>query len=244
MGTGYINVRHILPNCLSASGGEGGLKLIVDIEELNEINYRNIKLKIILYDDKGEKVEERFLSEEAKSSAFMNIANDGMAYEFLPTSFIESLGIAEGEKEAFFEVAYYLWNSCGLEFCNTWEAVYLFVKMLVEKYSLGDLVAIKEDIRNTFNYQLKTKKEVELQVGKLYRDWISKQKKKMFTRAGVNKDLRKLILERDNYTCQICGSKEELTIDHIIPFSKGGSNHPDNLQTLCKTCNIKKHAKF
>jgi len=205
---------------------------------------KNNKCKIIFFNDKWRKVEERFLSEEAKDSAFMNIANDGMAYELLPTGFIGSLGIAEGEKEAFFEVAYYLWNSCGLKFCNAWEDVYLFVKMLVEKYSLGALVAIKEDIRNTFNYQLKTKEEVELEVDKLYRNWIGKQKKKMFTRSGVNKDLRKFVLERDNSTCQICGSKKELTVDHIIPFSKGGSNHPDNLQTLCKTCNIKKHAKF
>ncbi len=205
---------------------------------------KNNRLKIIFYNDKGEKGEERFLSEEAKNLAFWMIANGGMAYELLPTSFIDSLGIPEGEKEAFFEVTYYLGNSCGLEFCNTWEDVYLFVKMLVEKYSLGALVAIKEDIRCTFNYQLKTKEEVELKVDKLYRNWISKQKKKIFTRGGVNKDLRKLVFERDNYACQICGSKEELTIDHIIPFSKGGSNNPDNLQTLCKTCNIKKHAKF
>lgn len=205
---------------------------------------KNNKLRIIFYNDKGEKFEERFLSEGAKNSAFMNIANDGMAYELLPTSFMASLGIAEGEKEAFFEVAYYLRNSCGLQFCNTWEDVYLFVKMLAEKYSLGALVAIKENIRHTSKYQLKTKEEVELEVDKLYRNWIGKQKKKMFTRGGVNKDLRTLVLERNNYTCQICGSKKELAVDHIIPFSKGGSNHPDNLQALCKTCNIKKHAKF
>lgn len=206
---------------------------------------KNNKLKIIFYNDKGEKVEEHFLSEEAKNSAFMSVENDGMAHELLPTSFIDSLGIVEGEKQAFFEVAYYIWNSCGLEFCNTWEDIYLFVKMLVEKYSLDALIAIKEDICTTFISQLKTtKEEVELGIDILYRKWISKQKKKMFKRSGINKDLRKLVLERDNYTCQLCGSKKELTIDHVIPFSKGGSNHPDNLQTLCKTCNIKKHAKF
>jgi 5-methylcytosine-specific restriction endonuclease McrA len=58
-----------------------------------------------------------------------------------------------------------------------------------------------------------------------------------------NKTLRKQVFERDNYTCQSCGVKENLTIDHIIPVSKGGSNHLDNLQTLCGSCNSKKGAK-
>jgi hypothetical protein len=65
-----------------------------------------------------------------------------------------------------------------------------------------------------------------------------------FVRAG----LWWSVLARDNWTCCSCGrsSKEEgitLEVDHIIPRSKGGTDDIDNLQTLCKKCNIGKSNK-
>jgi 5-methylcytosine-specific restriction endonuclease McrA len=67
---------------------------------------------------------------------------------------------------------------------------------------------------------------------------------------------RKQILERDNWECQSCGIKvhdrssgdwntpDKAHIDHIIPISKGGNSEPNNLQTLCRTCNLSKHNKI
>lgn len=69
-------------------------------------------------------------------------------------------------------------------------------------------------------------------------------------RALMTSELRKKILQRDNYTCKNCGvsiDKEPnllLEIDHIIPVSKGGLTTEDNLQTLCWKCNRKKGAKI
>jgi|GEM_PF-4337767 len=40
--------------------------------------------------------------------------------------------------------------------------------------------------------------------------------------------------------CSICGSTEQLEVDHIIPISKGGTSNVDNLQALCRRCNIAK----
>lgn len=55
---------------------------------------------------------------------------------------------------------------------------------------------------------------------------------------------REIIFEKDNYTCLACGNKNDLTIDHIIPKSMGGSNEEDNLQTLCRGCNLLKGSKI
>lgn len=53
------------------------------------------------------------------------------------------------------------------------------------------------------------------------------------------------IFVRDNFTCQYCGKKfkkksKSLTIDHVIPKSKGGRNTWDNLVTACGSCNAYK----
>jgi len=49
--------------------------------------------------------------------------------------------------------------------------------------------------------------------------------------------LRIRVFERDHYRCLHCGSWKRLSVDHIIPESKGGPTRFDNLQTLCKSCN-------
>ena len=51
---------------------------------------------------------------------------------------------------------------------------------------------------------------------------------------------RKNVFLRDNYTCQYCGRTGNLTIDHIIPRSKGGEDVWENVVTCCVRCNNKK----
>jgi len=58
-----------------------------------------------------------------------------------------------------------------------------------------------------------------------------------------SKQLRNEILKRDSYKCVFCGDTENLEIDHIIPYSKGGKTTRENLQTLCIHCNRKKSNK-
>jgi len=54
---------------------------------------------------------------------------------------------------------------------------------------------------------------------------------------------RKRIFKRDKSTCQYCGSKKHLTIDHVIPRSRGGENTWTNLVTCCSRCNVYKGNK-
>lgn len=56
---------------------------------------------------------------------------------------------------------------------------------------------------------------------------------------GVNLT-RQNIFKRDNFECQYCGTKRDLTIDHVIPRAKGGADTWTNLVTACKKCNAKK----
>lgn len=48
---------------------------------------------------------------------------------------------------------------------------------------------------------------------------------------------RKLVKRRDNDRCKICSNEYSLQLDHVIPWSYGGSDRSDNLRTLCEGCN-------
>jgi len=48
------------------------------------------------------------------------------------------------------------------------------------------------------------------------------------------------IYRRDDYKCLYCESKDGLTLDHVVPKSKGGPNSWTNLATCCMKCNVSK----
>jgi len=59
-----------------------------------------------------------------------------------------------------------------------------------------------------------------------------------------NKSLFYKLLKKYKFKCNNCSSTDKLTIDHIKPFSKGGTDNFSNLQILCKSCNSKKRDKI
>lgn len=51
---------------------------------------------------------------------------------------------------------------------------------------------------------------------------------------------RRNVMKRDRHTCQYCGVKSDLTLDHVLPRSRGGEDSWENLVTACNTCNVRK----
>ena len=52
---------------------------------------------------------------------------------------------------------------------------------------------------------------------------------------------RRNLFQRDNHTCQYCGSRDnQLSIDHVIPRSRGGGDTWENVTTACLSCNVRK----
>ena len=51
---------------------------------------------------------------------------------------------------------------------------------------------------------------------------------------------RRAVFARDGWACQYCGSRSNLTVDHVIPRSKGGSSNWENIVASCAPCNRRK----
>jgi 5-methylcytosine-specific restriction endonuclease McrA len=51
---------------------------------------------------------------------------------------------------------------------------------------------------------------------------------------------RRAVFARDGWACQYCGSRSNLTVDHVIPKSKGGPSSWDNIVASCAPCNRRK----
>ena len=59
-------------------------------------------------------------------------------------------------------------------------------------------------------------------------------------RKPIPKSVREEVFKRDNYCCVKCGSTKNIEVDHDESLANGGTDHIDNLQTLCRDCNRRK----
>lgn len=78
---------------------------------------------------------------------------------------------------------------------------------------------------------------------------LASTKRRPAFRRGISKETRAIVLERNGYTCQMCGCAAgdqdpinsnrtiRLTIGHIVDKSKGGEDIPSNLRAVCSNCN-------
>lgn len=63
-------------------------------------------------------------------------------------------------------------------------------------------------------------------------------------RNWISLQVRTAVYDRDGWACVTCGRGDDLSLDHIQPVSRGGSDDIDNLQTMCRSCNSRKGAKW
>ena len=86
-------------------------------------------------------------------------------------------------------------------------------------------------------------------VADAYENWHGGQEKwgtnstKGVSCSNLSGKVRWRVFKRDGYRCVLCGVDSDLTIDHIHPQSKGGTNSMLNLQTMCRSCNSSKGAR-
>jgi hypothetical protein len=59
-------------------------------------------------------------------------------------------------------------------------------------------------------------------------------------RAPIPAEVRAAVFDRDDHACAQCHAVDDLTLDHIYPWSLGGPDTTDNLRVLCRPCNSRK----
>jgi len=73
------------------------------------------------------------------------------------------------------------------------------------------------------------------------REYAEKERSRF---RSIPTEVKNRVLERDGGRCVICGCSEGIHFDHILPIAKGGDNTEDNIQILCKDCNLRKSDKI
>lgn len=109
------------------------------------------------------------------------------------------------------------------------------------------LVVCKELCKKCYMNEWNNRKEVRLMKKKWEKDNKWKRKLRQAqrcilirTKEFIPINLLKEIFKRDNFTCQYCGTKRNLSVDHKIPISKKIDNSKKNLIVSCVTCNALK----
>ena len=99
---------------------------------------------------------------------------------------------------------------------------------------------LKETLDSIFSASKKAAKKIS-KAEKVYRKLVSiRYEVKPSSSRYIPKAIRQAVLIRDNNRCVKCGSQKDLQFDHILAIANEGSNEVDNVQLLCKRCNLDK----
>ena len=62
--------------------------------------------------------------------------------------------------------------------------------------------------------------------------------------SGITNQQWNELLRKHNFRCAYCGIKDNMTIDHVVPLSKGGKHSIENIVPACAKCNSRKHTSL
>ena len=132
-----------------------------------------------------------------------------------------------------------------------------FIKSKVDEYFRNKEIELENELKETLRQQILQEQKEKLE--KLKINQLKEQLRSEMLQNGliteeidedtrsrepIPQEIQDKVWNRDGGKCVKCGSREKLEFDHIIPFSKGGSNTYRNLQLLCEKCNRLKSNKI
>jgi len=127
-------------------------------------------------------------------------------------------------------------------------------RRVIEKFREGftfqksQLLSLKNIIIEDISDQLGSLNQLEECLIQNIFDYLLKNPTVSHTKSrSISPQKKKVVKSRDNYKCQICEeifSEGKLEVDHIFPYSLGGSNQITNLIALCKPCNSDKNNRL
>lgn len=92
------------------------------------------------------------------------------------------------------------------------------------------------DILAEYDHVVRSQRmEIRIPSVVVLRDYVKPQRRVAFTRFNL--------FLRDEFTCQYCGSKKDLTFDHVLPRKLGGVTSWENVVAACASCNTRKGHK-
>ncbi len=130
------------------------------------------------------------------------------------------------------------------------------IQIKVDEYLRNKEIECENELKETLRQQLlqeqneKIEKQKINQLKEQLRDEmlqngiITEDVEETSNREPIPQDTQDRVWNTDSGKCVKCGSREKLEFDHIIPFSKGGSNSYRNIQLLCEKCNRQKSNKI
>jgi len=115
----------------------------------------------------------------------------------------------------------------------------------VEKYHIAHVEYYKTHRQEIINRVLRWRKENPDKLRANARTSVHRRRARLSQSGGSHsmEEFEELCAKHGN-RCLCCDESKPLTIDHIVPISRGGTNDIDNIQPLCLSCNCKKSDKI